>query len=313
MTGWLPLSYLKHPKPALEWAWLGSLRLTDPFFSDTISRSFRRPYASLFRRRTSLDLLAADLAKSELLRPAGFIFHISRCGSTLICQALTALPEVRVLSEPPAVGGALRNGATDHDIRSTILAHCLKWSSDSRENAVVIKFDCWDIGHAERIAALFPETPRIFVVRDPLEVLVSQMSQPGSWTLPGVLPADIPGINEAGSRQEVCARAIGHFLRTGAWLAARRLVEPVDYRTLPGELFTRIVPLFGLPLGEDVLARAAAVCRLNAKNPYVTFTPDSQTKIDSVTPGLRAMAERFIAPAWREMQRLIENSSVSRT
>ena len=310
MTGWLPLRYLEHPEPALEWVWLGSLRLTDPFFSDTVSRSFRRPYASLFRRRTSLDLLAVELEKSEQLRPAGFIFHISRCGSTLICQALSALPEVRVLSEPPAVGAALRSGATDDDIRSTILAHCLKWSSDSRENAVVIKFDCWDIGHAERIAALFPETPRIFVVRDPLEVLVSQMSLPGSWTLPGVLPANISGVAEAGSREEICARAIGHFLRTGASLAARGVVEPVDYRTLPGAVFARIMPLFGLPHSEDVLARAAAVCFFNAKNPHLTFTPDTQTKIDAATPALRALTERFIARAWREMQHLIDNSSV---
>lgn len=40
-------------------------------------------------------------------RPAGFIFHGSRCGSTLITQMLAALPQTIVLSEPPLVNEIL--------------------------------------------------------------------------------------------------------------------------------------------------------------------------------------------------------------
>ena len=47
------------------------------------------------------DLL--DQAAAEPgIDPTGFIFHLARCGSTLVSQMLAALPEHIVLSEAPA-------------------------------------------------------------------------------------------------------------------------------------------------------------------------------------------------------------------
>src|SRR5574337_1787273 len=39
--------------------------------------------------------------------PVGFIFHTSRCGSTLFCQAAKCCSRLHVLSEPPIINAIL--------------------------------------------------------------------------------------------------------------------------------------------------------------------------------------------------------------
>ena len=41
------------------------------------------------------------------LEPSGFVFHLSRCGSTLIANSLQTAPKALVLSEPEIVAEVL--------------------------------------------------------------------------------------------------------------------------------------------------------------------------------------------------------------
>src|SRR6266542_3419017 len=47
------------------------------------------------------------------LSPSGFIFHMSRCGSTLISQMLAALPQNIVISEAGPIDSLLRTNFHD--------------------------------------------------------------------------------------------------------------------------------------------------------------------------------------------------------
>src|SRR5262249_27690739 len=91
--------------PLVDWCHLGKLRFTAPFFEQTIGTAMAQPFNLLFRRSTPLAALEEI---SGELRPAGLIFHMSRCGSTLLTQMLAALPQNVVLSEPGPLDQVLR-------------------------------------------------------------------------------------------------------------------------------------------------------------------------------------------------------------
>src|SRR5262249_22714547 len=95
-SAWLPAAvHLRDSKPIVEWTYFGSRQPTEPFFSDSLGICRRTPFARLFEHHTPLEL------SSDGAAPSGFIFHMSRCGSTLIAQMLAALPRAVVISEAP--------------------------------------------------------------------------------------------------------------------------------------------------------------------------------------------------------------------
>src|SRR5258708_7122719 len=114
LTGWVPIyGYRAAGELWLDWCHIGQRRFTGPFFSDTIDRVLGDPAALLFRHQTSIAQAQEWLGAHPGLQPAGFIFHMSRCGSTLVSQMLAAMPANRVLAEAPAIQTVLQAGPVD--------------------------------------------------------------------------------------------------------------------------------------------------------------------------------------------------------
>jgi len=112
--GWSPVRCFANPGDGwiVEWCRLGEERFSDPFFAQTIDRALQRPFNQTFRRRTRLETLGEALGGAAALRPAGLIFHMSRCGSTLVAQTLAALSGSVVVSEAEPVDDVLGGSAT---------------------------------------------------------------------------------------------------------------------------------------------------------------------------------------------------------
>ena len=109
LVGWTPTALVfDDRKPAVRWCFTEGIEFTDPMFNQTIERCLRDPFRLLFWRRTDMDVLAEFVTASPGLEPSGFIFHLSRCGSTLVAQMLAALSEALVMSEPPSFDHVLR-------------------------------------------------------------------------------------------------------------------------------------------------------------------------------------------------------------
>ncbi|PXW54769.1 hypothetical protein BY998_12017 [Methylobacterium sp. B4] len=70
--------------------------MTEPFFYESVALAMTRPFNMAFRRRREAGILAR---LPPGLRPSGFIFHMTRCGSTLAAQILAASPRNIVISE----------------------------------------------------------------------------------------------------------------------------------------------------------------------------------------------------------------------
>ncbi len=88
LAGWLPLFLsARDGQPTVEWGYMGRERLTAPFFQDTLQHLLARPFNRLFRQRTSLDTLLERARTHPGLPLGGLVFHMSRCGSTLVAQS----------------------------------------------------------------------------------------------------------------------------------------------------------------------------------------------------------------------------------
>jgi hypothetical protein len=248
------------------------------------------------------------------IAPTGFIFHMSRCGSTLASQMLGAIPGAISVSEPepldtllqlpllvPGVPPELHVEA----IRAMIAALGRDRSGDTTR--YFVKLDSWHTLALPALRQAFPDVPWIFLYREPVEVLVSQERMRGSQVTPGVLPPQVLGFTEEESSlpdvdyiAKVLARTCDAVIEH--WDLGGGLV--VDYRELPEAMFTRVLPHFGVePTPEERAAMEAASGR-DAKAPDTTFKADSAEKRKEASPAARAAAEKHMAATHARLQAL---------
>ncbi len=151
----------------------------------------------------------------------------------------------------------------------------------------------------------FPTVPWVFLYRDPVEVLVSQLRMPGTQMIPGGFGPNLYGIERSygpGTAEDYYAQvlakvtepAVAHYSAGGSLL--------VNYRQLPDALFTVILPHFGVQCGEADRAAMTEAARYDAKTPGFEFEPDSGAKQRSATPTVRAAAEQWLGELYRRLE-----------
>jgi hypothetical protein len=196
---WLPIRAWPHEGEwMIDWCRFGNQPLREPFFCDSVEAALRRPFNRAFRRYTRIDALLDWQAHSPGITPTAFLFHASRCGSTLLAQVLAGFASHIVLSEPPPLDALLRANYGDPavaDRQSAWIAALLSAWSQRRmgtERALVAKLDAWNIFELPLLRGAFPDTPWIFLYRDPLEIVASHLDAPGRHMVPGLIGARSP-------------------------------------------------------------------------------------------------------------------------
>lgn len=306
---WMPTRvFWQEGAPSMEWMLVGRRRFTRPFFEDTIQELLRHPFHHAFRRHTPLDELDSIAAANGSAPPKGFIFHMSRCGSTLLAQSLAAVDRHIVLSEPPPVDSILRSHFRDARITTAQRARWLRSlltvmgrMREDVEDGLFVKFDCWSIAEIAVVRSAFPDVPWIFLYRDPIEVLVSQLRQPSLWAVPGSLSPAVLGIEPAElagiPRDEHCARLLGRICQiahdsflseTGGLL--------VNYLELPQFCYTGMLRHFGLHLTSSEIETIRQTGQNYSKTPGLQFEPDAESKRQSASAREKELAEEWIAP-----------------
>lgn len=302
MTGALPYRLTTEAgEPQIEWVWSDGRRFPEPFFQDTVARLTRgnarnRPAS---RPRTPLGALTGIVPG---LPVAGIVFHVSRCGSTLLAQMLAAVPNNLVVSEPQIIDDILRAPLPTDDERIALLrgaVHALGQPPAGGARRLFLKTDCWHLLSLPLLRRAFPDAPFIFVYRHPVEVLVSLMRQP-SFTLvrDTVTPAQLgltPAERDALSREEYAAAILGAFFRAAR--QHRAMLTPIAYEQLP-DIVPTVIPQAVASDAER--AQLIAAASINAKNPSVPFLPDTAEKRQQATTPILAAAARWAEPAYRE-------------
>jgi hypothetical protein len=311
LDGWLPIRVGWNQAPAVvDWCHVGTRRFAEPFFEQTIEKCLRHPFNLLFRHQTSLEALAEWQKVRPGLPPSGFIFHMSRCGSTLIAQMLAALPQNIVISEAPPIDGILRarfRGATEEQqiawLRGMLSA--LGQRRNGNEKQFFVKFDSWQTFHLRLIRRTFPDVPWIFLYRDPLAVMVSQLKQRAMHTVPGLIEFGLPGLDLAAGAQmpaeEYCARALSQICTAGLEQLSTG-GRAVNYVELPDAVCTSLRRYFSLDCTDEDLDRMRHVTQFDAKNPSLFFTANSGEKKEAVSPLIREMSARWLEPTYREFE-----------
>ncbi len=284
--------YWREGTPFVDWCYLGRERFTRPFFENTIRRQLQNPFSLLFRHQTPLDFLAEFNGAHPAPEPTGFIFHMSRCGSTLATQMLASLPQNIVISEAPPINTILRlnlvnPAVTDEQriagLRGLITA--LGRKRNPEESHYFIKFDSWSTIDLDLIGRAFPDVPWAFFYRDPVEVIVSQMFQRGAQMIPGTIEHLLPGLDFHQVLQlpaeEYCARVLSllcesviHQLSAGK--NGKALL--INYSQLPEAITSVMLAHFGVSYPAEDMDKMNAAAQFDAKTPQMTFVPDGESK-----------------------------------
>ncbi|MCX6874442.1 MAG: sulfotransferase family protein [Verrucomicrobia bacterium] len=313
LQGWLPVSISKHTaEPVVEWCRFGTRRFTEAFFDHTVQNALREPFNLLFRHQTPLDALIDWQTQSPGLQPSGLIFHMSRCGSTLVAQMLAALPGHLVLSEPPPLDAILRSdrrGASDEQ-RIAWLQAWLSAIGQPRngEQRLLVKLDAWHTFDLPLLRRAFPDTPWIFLYRNPIEVMVSAMKAPGMHLVPNLIDMNISGLEPAAAQRMSQAEYIARVLATLLRCALQHLVplggKALDYSRLPDAVITDIAPHFQLTLTADQIAAMNAKTPFDAKTPQLFFEPDTQSKQQEASTEARTLCAELLDPLYEQLRAL---------
>jgi hypothetical protein len=279
LVGWYPIDIIDEPEPRVIWANLEGKVFTKPFFQDELSCIPRSTYLSLpLESLTCFD-------STNSLTPSAFIFHVSRCGSTLMAQQLMQLNRCLVMSEPPILESVLSYGRkrlTEANLvqllRSTIGILGRRVCSD--QSHFIIKLDCWHLAYLTLIQKAFPETPCFLLYRQPDKVFASHQKQPGVQMVAGLvdtsaLPMDSSSIPIADLNSYQLEILQGLFVSALEHGRKGRL-KLINYQQLPditGQAFAQTIQL---DLSEQERIVMAQRARQHSKNTFSTFQREKE-------------------------------------
>jgi hypothetical protein len=275
LADWIPFSIrTEESPPAVEWCHAGTGAFTDPFFEQTVQRWLRKPAV---QQTTPIEALLERHAVHPGIPPTAFIFHTSRCGSTLLSQMAAALPETIAISEAPPIDHVLR-AAVPPSVRIEWLRALLGALGQSRGTGArrfFVKFDAWHIVNLPLVQSAFPQVPCVFLYRDPAAVVASQLRMPGLHMVPGLVDPSLIGLDLAAAlrldRDEYIGRMLGSFYAAGLELARRGQVVLMNHVELPDAGVARLLEWCGLKADDDIRERLLNVAHFDAKTPSLPY------------------------------------------
>jgi hypothetical protein len=288
---WLPIQVAD----GVDWAHFADAPTGPSFFANAVRRALGRPFNRLLRCRTGLDDFI-DGVPDIIREPDGFIFHMSRCGSTLVGRMLAALPGTALVAEAAPLDAIVRLAvrADWPEARRIAALRAMIGALGRRPSArFVVKLNAWHALALPLFRAAFPNVPWLFLYRDPAEILASQMAERGTELTPEIVPSLLYGIeNGADYPAEVyCALVLE---RIGAAALAQKDSGGglfVDHEDLPGAAAYAILPHFGIAPDEATGAAMAPVAGRDAKNPARPFA----ARTAAIDPAIRAAADAHLA------------------
>jgi hypothetical protein len=323
LRSWLPVdAVVCHGRPAIEWLNMSGVVFAEPFFHQTVARvqKQRGPARPLI---TDLSELIRLEKVSDSLQPSGFIFHSSRCGSTLLANACRALSDSLVISEAAVLDKLISRFFTDTDeagtkelLYSVFLRGAVSALGQRRlgtERHYFIKFAAASIFQfRQRIRRIWPRVPALFLYRDPIEVMVSNLLNIPEWmdiksnpkasaAMLDVRQTDLTSL----SPEELCARALGRFYSAaGAGMDENTLL--CNYNELSPETLLRLVRFFRVSVSPEEAEAIAHQAGLYSKDALrqTAFRDDGHLKRANASIDIRRMSDRWALPAYQQLVEL---------
>jgi hypothetical protein len=277
--------------------------LQDPFIQETIAR--------VPARESVVQIARKDVGKGAAgSSPAGIVFHVASCGSTLVSQLLKQHVGLVVYAEPMPVNEIL---LPPHKWPRTEIVAALRslgaaFARHARK-PYVLKLTSWNTLFCDVVAEAFPDSPWVLCLRDPVEVGVSLLQQPAGWVWDGAAPVApfakyIDPDGQARSREEYVARLFAAFCTAAGRLDPAR-GRLVDYSTLPAAVWERVAPHFSQTVDGAVQARMQAAAAMNSRAPIgrpEKFAGDARSRQAAAGEALRHAIGENARPALQRLQ-----------
>lgn len=304
-----------------------------PMFRDLLGKSmhcingrFELDLNSVVEDARSYDAAANDDASVvHTLSPTGFVFHESRCGSTLVANSLMAMDPAknRVYSEsgPPitAAKAAVSGEKGIKLLRDVVFV--MGRSNVPSERRLFFKIQSIGTKSIGVFRKAFPETPFIFVFREPLEVMRSHIKVKGKGNANCLRmkrrpPDDLRNLvlqhgaeihslpNEdfcAAHLATLCQSALNEYKASPP-----STVRMVNYKDLPEILMDDIIPNHFLkegPLDREARDRIESVSKKYSKGRFQSkiWEADSETKQISAWEEIRSASAKYLQPLYDEL------------
>lgn len=203
LNNWYPIKlYSENNELKCRWEYFKGIEFTDPFFNETILKANCLKANSYYYRSVSdLNILTEWATIVDYVEPTSFIFHISRCGSTLLSQTLGLHNEHIILSEVPFVDDLLKMLTIDEWLINVKYQAILKAAiklygrrNNTNKKRLFIKTDSWHLHYLPLFRLLYPSTLFLLLFRKPDEVLYSQQKKRGMHAVPGLISDSVLGI-----------------------------------------------------------------------------------------------------------------------
>ncbi|MFW0718307.1 hypothetical protein ACN1CD_20765 [Pedobacter sp. N23S346] len=178
---------------------LAERHIAEPFFDETIKICLSRMRnRSFYTPLSNPEFVVEAASKLNGIAPAAFIFHVSRCGSTLLTQALSTDISNIVYAEAPLLDEILRASYQDKKITAVETERWFKaviqmmgQQRKSQYQHLFIKLDSWHIHFYPLLRKWFPDTPFYFLTRKPDAVILSHHKRRGLHSIPGMIETDL--------------------------------------------------------------------------------------------------------------------------
>ena len=314
LTGWMPIRVnWQGREPFIDWIYAGDARFAEPFFDHTIERLLQKPFNLAFRRLTNVDALRICATELPSIKPMGFIFHMSRCGSTLVSQMLASLDKNVVISEASPLDWMIRANIRRSEITDEEHINWIRWMIGSlaqkrldNSQHFFVKFDSWHTLYFDVIERAFPDVPWIFLYRNPAEVLVSHEKQRGAGTIPGVVEHRIEGLSLEDAinfpPEEYPAFVLAEICRAALTQRDNANGMFVNYTHLPEFVCGDMLRHFNLEYSDDDLSKMNDAAQFNAKSPNVKFTGDTEEKRREARGLIEQIADKYLKQIYEELE-----------
>lgn len=313
-AGWLPTqSVATMGPPDMDWLWIGDRALSQPFFEDEVRIAASMPFNRIFRIRTTLETVIAGAVAEPELPLKGLIYHMSRCGSTLLAQMFAAVPENAVSSEPEPLDGVIqwiRLADIDPPIADRAIRAIVSALGRDRGNGAtrhVMKLAPWQTFALPLMRSAFPDVNWVYLYRDSIEVLVSVMHRPGLHTVAGLLPEQVTANAGDGSTslEDFAARVLAAMGEKVIkyWDKGGGLM--VAYPDIVELTTGAILSHFGIAESEENAALMRSASKRDAKMPEQTFASDGARKRTEASAAMIGAAEHYMEPVRRQLSELM--------
>jgi hypothetical protein len=324
LKGFVPIHLrLRRENSEVIWIDASNMRLSEPFFVQTLQRvTAERKCARVVTDLDAVIELAEQLPNRE---PDGFIFHTSRCGSTLVCNALKCLTLTTIVAEAQPISATLapyapssiwpfppETWARRRDRLVWAMAIVFGQLRVSPAGRFYIKFNSWNTLALHIVKAVWPSVKWVFLYRDPIETLVSNLRKRPSWLQQKSFPERTlaffgfaPKHVSAMSVEEFGARVIARYYSNAATMSDERSLL-MDYKKLNRDGLRQILEFFGISRHELEDSTIDAVLRVYStdKNRLRPFFHDSEEKQSSASVTLRQAVDRWAKGDFERLSRM---------